>query len=88
MPIECIDYDYYNETSCGENVTLPFDPKLIEINKTYNPTNEIYFELEEKNKYRIDIRYDSGHTNIEDNRFIDIQSNLFSFEFIHEVFIF
>jgi hypothetical protein len=89
MPIEYYinEQEYYNEKTRGKNVPIPSDPKLIELNKSIFTLGAIHFDLEENKKYRVDIKYKSGYTNIEDNRVIDIESNLFSFEFIHEVFI-
>jgi hypothetical protein len=85
---ELFEEEYYNEKSCGENVPIPADPKLIELKKSFYSFYLIHFDFEENKKYRLEVRYKSSYTNCEDNRCIYIQSNLFSFEFIHEVFIF
>jgi hypothetical protein len=90
MPIQyyMAEQDYYNEKSCGENVSIASDPKLIELKKSTFLQKMFHFDFEENKKYRLEIRYKSSYTNDDDNRCIYIQSNLFSFEFIHEVFIF
>jgi len=80
------DQGCYNEKTFGENVPIPSDPKVIELKQSIFPPEVYDFNFEENKKYRVDVNYKSRCTIGGDNRFIDIQSNLFSFEFVHKVF--
>jgi len=88
IPIDSFLYEeeYYSEKTFGENVPISSDPKVIELKQSIFPLGVIRFDLEENKKYRVDVKYKTGYSNDEDERFIDIQSNLFSFVFFHEVF--